>query len=102
VLASALTMERAKFRSMMLHLTRPTRLRIRGVVTRTKYAGRFLVRAALHAVRVAGALIRRALFPVRWTWRRLKFFAALAMSRAAGTHPVAPEDPQRVNRVGDR
>lgn len=85
VLASALTMERAKFRSMMLHLTRPTRLRIRGLVTRTKYTGRFIVRAALHSVRVIGALIRRALFPVRWTWRRVKFFAALAMSRAAGS-----------------
>jgi hypothetical protein len=85
VLASALTMERAKFRSMMLHLTRPMRLRIRGLVTRTKYAGRFIVRAAWHALRVTGALIRRALFPVRWTWRRVKFFASIAMARAAGS-----------------
>jgi hypothetical protein len=85
VLASALTMERAKFRSMMLHLTRPTRLRIRGLVTRTKYAGRFIVRAASHSLRVTLALIRRALFPVRWTWRRVKFFASVALARAAGT-----------------
>jgi hypothetical protein len=94
VLASAMTMEKAKFRSMMLHLTRPARLRVRGIVTRAKYGTRFVVRAAVHMVRVAAALVRRALFPVRWTWRRVKFFAALALSRAAGTEPVAPEDPQ--------
>jgi hypothetical protein len=94
VLASALTMERAKFRSMMLHLTRPARLRVRGLVTRVKYGSRFLVRATWHLVRVTGALVRRALFPVRWTWRRVKFFAALAAARAAGTEPITHEDSQ--------
>jgi hypothetical protein len=94
VLASALTMERAKFRSMMLHLTRPARLRIRGIVTSVKYAGRFLVRSTVHLARVTLAFVRRVLFPVRWTWRRVKFFAALAVTRAAGTDPVAPEDSQ--------
>jgi hypothetical protein len=82
VVASAVTMERAKFRSMMLHLTRPARLRLRALAGRLTYGVRFTRGLAARLVRMVLAAIRRMLFPVRWTWRRVRFFSAVAMSKA--------------------
>ena len=66
ILASALTMERAKFRSMMLHLTRPARLRLRQVVTHFVYAARFVRRIPSMTLALALTIVRRAfLAPAR-------------------------------------
>jgi hypothetical protein len=83
VVASAVTMERAKFRSMMLHLTRPVRLRARAVVMRLVFAWRFTRRLPLRGFRLIKRLVRIVLFPVRWTWRRVKLFAVIALSKSA-------------------
>jgi hypothetical protein len=84
VLATALTVEREKFRSMVLHWTRPMRLRVRGVVSQSRYAARSVVHLLVIIVRFVRRTIRRLLFPVRWTMRRVRVLAAIALARGTG------------------
>jgi hypothetical protein len=73
VLATVMTMERAKLRSMVLHWTRPARLALRALVSRLIYAGRFVRRLPRAMVRVAAAVIRRVFItPTRWLMHRTK------------------------------
>ena len=66
ILASALTMERAKFRSMMLHLTRPARLRLRQLLTHVVYAARFVRRLPSTTLALLTMVVRRlAVGPAR-------------------------------------
>ena len=53
VLATVMTMERAKLRSIVLHWTRPARLAFRAFVARLIYAGRFVRRLPRLMVRLA-------------------------------------------------
>jgi hypothetical protein len=73
LLATAMTMERAKLRSIVLHWTRPTRLALRALVSRAIYAWRFLRRLPRLMIRVAQAVIRRlVMLPSRWIIHRGK------------------------------
>lgn len=83
VLATALTLEREKFKSMVLHWTRPARLRVRGAVSQTRYGARALVRGGVFGVRFLRRTGRRVLFPVRWIARRVQLAVSLALARAA-------------------
>ena len=71
--ATVVTMERQKLRSMVLHWTRPARLRLRGLMARLVYAVRFLKRMPGLAMRLTGVAIRRIVIrPVRWGINRSK------------------------------
>jgi hypothetical protein len=73
VLATAMTLERAKLRSIVLHWTRPARLACRALVSRFIYAGRFLRRLPRLMLRVAAVVVRRLfLLPARWLMSRTK------------------------------
>ena len=73
VLATVMTMERAKLRSIVLHWTRPARLVFRALVTRLIYAGRFARRLPRLMLRAAALVIRRVfVLPVRWLMNRTK------------------------------
>ena len=67
VLATVVTMERAKLRSIVLHWTRPWRLAFRGFVSRLIYAARFVRRLPGLVIRLALSVVRRlVLLPSRW------------------------------------
>jgi hypothetical protein len=73
VLATVMTMERAKLRSIVLHWTRPARLMLRALVSRLIYAGRFVRRLPRLMLRLAAAVIRRLfVLPARWLMNRTK------------------------------
>ena len=73
VLATVMTMERAKLRSIVLHWTRPARLVFRALVTRLIYAGRFIRRLPRLLLRGAVIGVRRVfVLPVRWLMNRTK------------------------------
>jgi hypothetical protein len=73
ILATAMTMERAKLRSIVLHWTRPARLAFRAFVSRLIYAGRFGRRLPRLMLRLAVAVIRRLfVLPARWLMNRTK------------------------------
>jgi hypothetical protein len=73
VVATVITMERQKLRSMVLHWTRPARLRLRGLTARLVYAARFLKRTPGLAMRLTGVAVRRVVVrPVRWGINRGK------------------------------
>jgi hypothetical protein len=73
VLATVMTMERAKLRSIILHWTRPTRLAIRGIVSRLIYAARFVRRLPGRIIRLGIAVVRRlVVLPSRWLLHRTK------------------------------
>jgi hypothetical protein len=82
VLATAMTTESEKFKSMVLHWTRPTRLRIRRTLSRIRYGARAFARGVEYGRRLARRSMRRLLFPVRWTFRRVRLIASLVVSRA--------------------
>ena len=66
-------MERTKLRAMILHWTRPARLRYRALVSRLIYAGRFVRRLPRVALRILRGAARRLLvWPLRWTFNRGK------------------------------
>ena len=72
-LATILTMERTKLRAMILHWTRPARLRLRAAYARLVYAARFMKRVPGLFVRAAKVAVRRLLItPARWTINRGK------------------------------
>lgn len=71
--ATVVTMERTKLRAMILHWTRPARLRMRAGYARLIYAARFIRRLPGMMVRAAKLAVRRLLVtPVRWTINRGK------------------------------
>jgi hypothetical protein len=71
--ATVVTMERQKLRSMVLHWTRPARLRFRGFMARMVYTARFLKRMPGLALRLTSVAIRRIVVrPVRWGINRGK------------------------------
>jgi hypothetical protein len=73
VLATVVTLERAKLRSMFLHWTRPARLAFRGLVSRLIYAARALRRLPRLLLRFVKAAGRRIVVaPVRWAFNRGK------------------------------
>ena len=73
VLATVMTMERAKLRSIVLHWTRPARLVFRALVTRVIYAGRFARRLPRLLLRGVSLAVRRVfVLPVRWLMNRTK------------------------------
>jgi hypothetical protein len=73
VLATLMTMERSKLRSIVLHWTRPARLVVRALMTRLIYAGRFVRRLPRLALRAAALAVRRVfILPARWLMNRTK------------------------------
>lgn len=73
IVATVMTMERAKLRSMILHWTRPPRLILRAIVARLIYAGRFVRRLPGRAIRFALLVLRRLVVnPYRWILHRGK------------------------------
>ncbi len=73
ILATVMTMERAKLRSIVLHWTRPARLAFRAFVSRLIYAGRFVRRLPRLMLRLAVAVVRRLfVLPARWLMNRTK------------------------------
>lgn len=73
ILATVMTMERAKLRSIVLHWTRPARLAFRAFVSRLIYAGRFIRRLPRLMVRLGITVIRRLfVLPARWLMNRTK------------------------------
>jgi hypothetical protein len=73
VTATIATMERSKLRAMVLHWTRPARLRYRALASQLIYAGRFIKRLPRWGFRVVHAVVRRfLLWPIRWTLNRGK------------------------------
>jgi hypothetical protein len=73
ILATVMTMERAKLRSIVLHWTRPARLAFRAFVSRLIYAGRFLRRLPWLMLRLAVTAVRRLfVLPARWLMNRTK------------------------------
>ena len=73
VVATVMTMERAKLRSMVLHWTRPARLAFRAFVSRSIYAARFVRRIPRLVIRLARAVVSRAIvLPSRWLVNRTK------------------------------
>jgi hypothetical protein len=73
VVATAATMERAKFRSMVLHWTRPARLALRALVSRMIYTARFLRRLPGLLARLLWMLFRRLVIrPTLWLRHRSK------------------------------
>jgi hypothetical protein len=73
VTATVITMERTKLRAMVLHWTRPARLRLRGLVSRLIYVARFVKRSPRLVLRLTSATFRRIVVrPVRWGINRGK------------------------------
>ena len=73
VIATVVTMERTKLRSMVLHWTRPLRLALRASASRAIYALRFLRRLPGRCLRLGKAGARRvSIVPLRWTLNRGK------------------------------
>jgi hypothetical protein len=73
VVATVMTMERAKLRSIVLHWTRPARLVLRGLVSRLIYAARFVRRLPGLAFRFVKMVLKRGLvLPSRWLLNRSK------------------------------
>jgi hypothetical protein len=73
ILATVMTMERAKLRSIVLHWTRPARLAFRAFVSKLIYAGRFVRRLPRLMLRLAVTVIRRLfVLPARWLMNRTK------------------------------
>ena len=73
LLATAVTMERAKLRSIVLHWTRPARLVFRACVSRLIYAARFVRRLPGLVIRLAWSVARRlVVLPSRWLVHRSK------------------------------
>ena len=73
VIATVLTMERTKLRAMILHWTRPARLRLRALVSRLIYTARFFGRLPRLLLRLARTAISRLLIrPARWMISRGK------------------------------
>jgi hypothetical protein len=73
ILATVMTMEPAKLRSIVLHWTRPARLAFRAFVSRLIYAGRFVRRLPRLMLRLAVIVIRRLfVLPARWLMNRTK------------------------------
>jgi hypothetical protein len=73
ILATVMTMERAKLRSIVLHWTRPARLAFRALVSRLIYAARFLRRLPRQVLRLAALMVRRVfILPSRWLMNRTK------------------------------
>jgi hypothetical protein len=73
LVATVVTMERAKLRSMVLHWTRPARLMLRALVSRLIYAARFARRLPGLTVRGMKMMLRRVLIqPSRWLLHRSK------------------------------
>jgi hypothetical protein len=73
ILATVMTLERAKLRSIVLHWTRPARLAFRAFVSRLIYAARFLRRLPRLALRLAALVVRRLfILPSRWLMNRTK------------------------------
>src|SRR5688500_10126869 len=73
ILATVMTMERAKLRSIVLHWTRPARLAFRALVSRVIYAARFVRRLPRLVLRVAAVVVRRVfILPSRWLMNRTK------------------------------
>ena len=71
--ATIMTMERAKLRSIVLHWTRPARLMLRALVSRSIYAARFVRRLPGLLFRLAKTVARRVLIgPLRWAFSRGK------------------------------
>ena len=67
VAATVMTMERTKLRAMVLHWTRPARLRLRGLVSRLIYIARFVKKIPRLVLRLSSAVLRRIVVrPVRW------------------------------------
>ncbi len=72
-IATVATMERTKLRAMILHWTRPTRLRLRALYARLVYAARFVKRLPGLALRLTKVAVRRVFItPARWTINRGK------------------------------
>ena len=66
-------MERTKLRAMILHWTRPARLRLRALVSRLIYAARFVRRMPRLLLRLVKTAISRVVVrPVRWGIKRVK------------------------------
>jgi hypothetical protein len=73
IVATVMTMERAKLRSIVLHWTRPARLMLRGLVSRLIYAARFVRRLPGLTLRGMKMALRRVLvLPSRWLLNRSK------------------------------
>jgi hypothetical protein len=73
VIATVVTMERVKLRGMVLHWTRPARLRLRGLVSRLIYTARFVKRLPRLAFRLMRTVTCRfVIAPVRWAINRGK------------------------------
>ena len=73
VVATVMTMERAKLRSIVLHWTRPSRLACRALASRLIYAGRFARRLPRLVIRAVAIATRRGvILPARWVMNRTK------------------------------
>jgi hypothetical protein len=73
VLATVLTMERAKLRSIVLHWTRPARLMLRALMSRLVYAWRFVRRLPGVTLRLAKTAVRYVVvLPTKWLMHRAK------------------------------
>jgi hypothetical protein len=71
--ATIMTIERAKLRSIVLHWTRPARLMLRALVSRSIYAARFVRRLPGLTLRGLKMVLRRVLIlPSRWLLNRSK------------------------------
>ena len=72
-IATVVTMERTKLRAMILHWTRPARLRLRALVSCLIYAARFVRRMPRLLLRLVKTAISRVVVrPVRWGIKRVK------------------------------
>jgi hypothetical protein len=73
VVATIMTMERTKLRSIVLHWTRPARLAFRGLVSKGIYTARFFRRLPGAGVRGVITIARRFIVtPLRWATHRAK------------------------------
>jgi hypothetical protein len=73
VLATLVTMERAKLRAMVIRWTRPIRLILRALYSRAVYTYRFVRRLPGRLLRLVVAVVRYLLIrPVRWGINRAK------------------------------
>jgi len=71
--ATIMTMERTKLRSIVLHWTRPARLAFRGLVSKGIYTARFFRRLPGAGVRGVITIARRFIVtPLRWATHRAK------------------------------
>lgn len=73
VMATVMTLERVKLRSMVLHWTRPARLALRAFVSRAIYVARFVRRLPRFMMRLARIVFHHVLvLPSRWLVNRSK------------------------------